>query len=125
MHIFRRKAAFTMQRWPSGSLVHHAEDAKGETPLSTPPANEQRRCAEKTSRISKAQGCLHHAEAAQGFSRSLCGGCKGETPLSTPPANEQRRCAAKTSRTFKPHGCLHHAEAAHGSSRSLCAGSNA
>src|SRR5439155_17976140 len=53
--------SFTMRRMQRGS------------PLSTPPANEQRRCAEKTSRIFRAQVCLHHAEAAEGFSHSACG----------------------------------------------------
>src|SRR5207244_4998523 len=31
--IFRRKSAFTMRRLHRGSLVHHAEDAKGISPF--------------------------------------------------------------------------------------------
>src|SRR5207253_3924619 len=69
--IFRRKSAFTMRRLHRGSLVHHAEDAKGFSPL-----NPARKRAAEVRRADQshlqAEACLHHAEAAQGFSRSAC-----------------------------------------------------
>src|SRR5438445_695564 len=92
------------------------------SPLSIPPANEQRRCAEKTSRIFKAQVCLHHAEAAEGFSHSACGGCKGGNS----PFNPARKRAAEVRREDQSHlqaqVCLYHGEAAQGFSRSPCGG---
>src|SRR5438552_18084227 len=84
-----------MRRLHRGSLVHPAEDAKGGSPLSTPPANEQRRCAEKTSRISKAQVCLHHAEAAQGSLVHPAADAKGVAPFRSPPPNAQRSAGAE------------------------------
>src|SRR5205823_9120952 len=96
-----------------GSPIQHAEDAKGGSPLSTPPANEQRRCAEKTSRIFRRKSAftmrrlhrgslVHYAEDAKGFS----------------PFNPAPKRAAEGRREDQSHlqaqGCLHHAEAAEG-----------